>query len=576
MDDANLNKFKKSNKYRYKYIMKSKEVGSGISGTVCKCMIILCPVNVPTGKDDLYKEAGCLGTQREVAAKIIPVNSEALNKEGLPCLKEIDIMTRMSHRNLVRCFDFHLPDEDKKHSQTYMIFMELGECTLTTYLKNRLPSSSSLSPISPSSPSSLLSSTPLSLGKKISIITQICNGLKYIHDNHILHLDIKPQNIIMMGDVPKIADFGSSCYAHPQRGKQMDKHLGSRPYSAPEILDGDDYYTAKSDVWSMGVVIYYILNGGSIPWTGENVKKHLSSIFNNSSKKAHLTNLVKVAMEGSQTYSNVSSVVYSRRLTRVLDIMLEVSIKDRCYIEDALDILLSIYPDQDVVGSIGNISLADMQRRDDGKMEDHVQRRETIATIKEISITEDGREVKYIAESVIADKYLSSARKFIHFFYDRIEDILVEEVFLAVDIYYRYLCVEDIKDSQMDVLFFTCLSISSRLVTGHFLPRDIMRDMRKESDNNSLFLSPRNVRIEKEISDLEYSIIRCLDAVMYRPYIFHRCRGLKDIAFSYVILFRDDYMTMNMDNWFDVLREKPDIGNRDVCMSAIWRTIRDI
>ena len=72
------------------------------------------------------------------------------------------------------------------------------------------------------------------------VIYQLCMALKHLHERHIIHRDIKPQNIILMKtkDI-KLIDFGTSNYVGPQEIR-MTK-TGSLPYFAPEIVRKDKH-----------------------------------------------------------------------------------------------------------------------------------------------------------------------------------------------------------------------------------------------------------------------------------------------------------------------------------------------
>ncbi|XP_066356154.1 cysteine-rich receptor-like protein kinase 8 [Miscanthus floridulus] len=97
--------------------------------------------------------------------------------------------------------------------------------------------------------------------KLYQIIKGICKGLHYLHENKIVHLDIKPSNILLDDNiVPKIADFGlSRCFDENQSRAVTSKLIGSMGYMAPEFYSGE--ITFKSDIYSLGVIITEILTG---------------------------------------------------------------------------------------------------------------------------------------------------------------------------------------------------------------------------------------------------------------------------------------------------------------------------
>lgn len=99
----------------------------------------------------------------------------------------------------------------------------------------------------------------------VKIIYQIAEAMKYIHFKKVIHRDLKPTNILIASDgTMKICDFGISKLMTV--GEQtMTRGLGSQKFMAPEILNEEDHYDEKVDVYSFGVLIFFILSGGQLP-----------------------------------------------------------------------------------------------------------------------------------------------------------------------------------------------------------------------------------------------------------------------------------------------------------------------
>ena len=111
------------------------------------------------------------------------------------------------------------------------------------------------------------------LSKKTSskIFRQIINTLEYIHKLGIVHRDIKPENILLSSDKNsiKLVDFGlSNVYNY---GEYLITACGSPCYAAPEMIKGLPYKGIKSDLWSVGVVLYIMLIG-KLPFDDEDIK----------------------------------------------------------------------------------------------------------------------------------------------------------------------------------------------------------------------------------------------------------------------------------------------------------------
>ena len=120
--------------------------------------------------------------------------------------------------------------------------------------------------------------TPLTPARLTQIALQIANGLAYAHQHGVIHRDIKPANIILMrrGGIVKITDFG---IAHIPTSAQTESGalLGSPRYMSPEQVQGK-IVDGRSDVFSLGVVLYEILTGHT-PFGGDNLSAILYNIM---------------------------------------------------------------------------------------------------------------------------------------------------------------------------------------------------------------------------------------------------------------------------------------------------------
>ncbi|XP_032423252.1 striated muscle preferentially expressed protein kinase isoform X1 [Xiphophorus hellerii] len=97
----------------------------------------------------------------------------------------------------------------------------------------------------------------------VTYIVQILQGLDYLHARRILHLDIKPENIIVTHmNLIKIIDFGSAQTYNPLFLKQFSPPIGTLQYMSPEMLKGD-VVGPPADIWSVGVLTFIMLSGRS-------------------------------------------------------------------------------------------------------------------------------------------------------------------------------------------------------------------------------------------------------------------------------------------------------------------------
>ena len=140
--------------------------------------------------------------------------------------KEIEIMEKLNHKNIVKLYD-------KIHTDKHIfLIMELCDGDLNNYIKNNVLSENVIK----------------------EIMKQLIEVLKYIMDNNIVHRDLKPHNILINKDYTlKLADFG---FAKEFKETLLtDTVCGSPLYMAPEILNHHKY-NIKSDLWSVGVILY--------------------------------------------------------------------------------------------------------------------------------------------------------------------------------------------------------------------------------------------------------------------------------------------------------------------------------
>ncbi|EDW78320.1 uncharacterized protein Dwil_GK16236 [Drosophila willistoni] len=94
----------------------------------------------------------------------------------------------------------------------------------------------------------------------LQYFTDMVIGLEYLHIRHVIHRDIKPENMLLdLNNRVKIADFGISNVHAPSKPSQTG--LGTPLYMAPEIMCTDGKIDFKSDIWSLGLVIYELCIG---------------------------------------------------------------------------------------------------------------------------------------------------------------------------------------------------------------------------------------------------------------------------------------------------------------------------
>ena len=96
--------------------------------------------------------------------------------------------------------------------------------------------------------------TKLQEQEALKIFNQLMEAFKILNKYNIMHRDLKPENIFFHDGSVKLGDFGF-CKTLLRQGDMTSTMLGSPIYMAPEVLKGE-IYTAKADIWSLGVVLY--------------------------------------------------------------------------------------------------------------------------------------------------------------------------------------------------------------------------------------------------------------------------------------------------------------------------------
>ncbi|XP_037618102.1 striated muscle preferentially expressed protein kinase isoform X2 [Sebastes umbrosus] len=95
----------------------------------------------------------------------------------------------------------------------------------------------------------------------VGYLVQILQGVEYLHNRRVLHLDLKPDNIMVTNlNAIKIVDFGSAQSFNPLSLKLQDSGAGTLEYMAPEMVKGE-VVGPPADIWTIGVVIYVMLSG---------------------------------------------------------------------------------------------------------------------------------------------------------------------------------------------------------------------------------------------------------------------------------------------------------------------------
>ena len=191
------------------------------------------------GMSDVYK-AKDHKLNRHVAVKVLKQEFSENTNFVSKFRVEAQAAASLMHPNIVNVYDV---GED---NGVYYIVMELVDgITLKKYIEKK---------------------ARLSVREALSIAIQACMGIEAAHNNHIIHRDIKPQNIIISKDGKvKVTDFGIAKAA--TSNTITSNVMGSVHYTSPEQARGG-YSDEKSDIYSLGVTMYEMLSG-KVPFEGD-------------------------------------------------------------------------------------------------------------------------------------------------------------------------------------------------------------------------------------------------------------------------------------------------------------------
>ncbi|XP_071538652.1 glycogen synthase kinase-3 beta isoform X8 [Panulirus ornatus] len=161
--------------------------------------------------------------------------------------RELQIMRRLEHCNIVKLMYFFYSSGDKKEEVFLNLVLEFIPETVYKVARHHSKQKQTI---------------PISYIKLY--MYQLFRSLAYIHSLGVCHRDIKPQNLLLDPEtgVLKLCDFGSA--KHLVRGEPNVSYICSRYYRAPELIFGATDYTTNIDVWSAGCVLAELLLGQPI------------------------------------------------------------------------------------------------------------------------------------------------------------------------------------------------------------------------------------------------------------------------------------------------------------------------
>lgn len=179
---------------------------------------------------------------REVAVKLLRYDFRN-DKDTIRRFKrEALSATELVHPNIVEIYDV-----GEENDMQYIVMEYVKGMDLKEYIQSQFP---------------------IPYRKVLDIMEQILSAVAYAHQNHLIHRDLKPQNVLMdENGVAKITDFGIALAVSQSSITQTNTLLGSVHYLSPEQARGS-MSTNQSDIYSLGIMLYELLTG-HVPFDGE-------------------------------------------------------------------------------------------------------------------------------------------------------------------------------------------------------------------------------------------------------------------------------------------------------------------
>jgi serine/threonine protein kinase len=167
-------------------------------------------------------------TKQEIALKKILFSSlENVSKDKI--ISEIAILQKMDHEHIMKLYDYKFDGDYIMLVTEYCNQGDLHKWMSTSHTAEEM----------------------------LSIMSQITNGMSYLHQNHILHRDIKTQNILLHDGRIKICDFGFSTTIKDYL-QMCSTMCGTPLFMSPELICNKPY-TISADIWSLGIIFYMMM-----------------------------------------------------------------------------------------------------------------------------------------------------------------------------------------------------------------------------------------------------------------------------------------------------------------------------
>ncbi len=227
---------------------------------------------------------------RVVALKLLPFDARESPDDVVRFEREIRAAARLSHRNIVTAHD-----ADEANGRYHLVMEYVDGPDLLTLVKEQ---------------------GPLSIEKALDYVLQAADGLAYAHSQKIIHLDVKPANLLLdpSGTI-KILDMGlariddlisNDDTVPPETLIQNGKVMGTVDYVPPERSTSPEAVDHRADIYSLGCTLYHLLTGRP-PFSGSTILKRI---------RAHQVKPIPSLRERREDVSPELDAVYQRMLAK--------------------------------------------------------------------------------------------------------------------------------------------------------------------------------------------------------------------------------------------------------------------
>jgi len=203
--------------------------------------------------------------------RVVAVKTIRLSEEG----------SGLSHEQLVERFQTEARAAGLLTHPNIVVIYDAGETDGLYYITMELVNGKSLQAL-------LDSGEQFPLPRLLRIMEQVCSALQYAHDNKVVHLDIKPANI-MLGpdDHVKITDFGTAKILQVGAAQQTSA-MGTPGYMSPEQVKGNAV-DGRTDIFALGVMLYELTTGQK-PFRGQDIATVMYKILKEEPEPPHRLN----------------------------------------------------------------------------------------------------------------------------------------------------------------------------------------------------------------------------------------------------------------------------------------------